>query len=765
MSDSGYKILIYHKSKLIDKIIANRNEYFNLILGRDENCQVQISDKIVSHQHAQLIFCEEGLFIQDLSSSNGTYLNRIKLNNNELTRLNLNDKIQFSISDKIMISVTEFSTQEEAVYSDSIISKFKSKNIVVLGRDKNVCDIVIDNPTISRKHATIVKKKGAYIISDEGSTNGVFINGRKIRRSVTITKSDVIFIGSHKISLEEGVSDLNEQLAIYSNGIEKVYNNSIVGLQSTHLSLTSNKLVAIMGPSGCGKSTLLKALNGDTPPTKGQVFLFDLELTENYEYLKTLIGYVPQDDIVHSQLTVKQCLYYSARLRNIPEENIENRITEVLQDLKIEERKNSLISELSGGQKKRVSIALELLAKPLLLFLDEPTSPLDPYVIKEFLDILKELTDNGTTVIMVTHKPDDLEYMDEVIFMAEGGAMAYHGDVTTYKKYFEVTSPVDVYNKISGKNAIIWIDRFRNNQNRKSTQSKQIEGIKNKSNISVISQFYWLLSRYIKIKTQDKGNFYLMLIQAPIIAVLICMIFSEVTGAVPFISAIAAIWFGSNNAAKEIVSEMAIYKRERMYNLSIFPYIFSKISVLSLFSIVQSAIYILIIYIYFSNQAVEVRLVNPIQAFCWMSFVSIVSSLFGLCISSLSKTTEIVMTTVPIVLIPQIMLAGLIAKIGSPIVEFISYLTLSRWATEGFNIIQEKIMVVHTCYDEQIGMVVRTEKPSPVKDVLFRQFHESYQDLPFSGTLPLDFIVLSSMFVVFLFVIHYSLKQKDPFKI
>jgi len=750
MSDSGYKILIYHKSKLIDKIIANRNEYFNLILGRDENCQVQISDKIVSHQHAQLIFCEEGLFIQDLSSSNGTYLNRIKLDSNKLTRLNLHDKIQFSISDKIMISVTEFSTQEEAVYSDSILSKFKSKNIVVLGRDKNVCDIVIDNPTISRKHATIVKNKGAYIISDEGSTNGVFINGRKIRGSVTITKSDVIFIGSHKISLEEGVSDLKDQLAIYSTGIEKVYNNSIVGLQSTHLSLTSNKLIAIMGPSGCGKSTLLKALNGDNPPTKGKVFLFDLELTENYEYLKTLIGYVPQDDIVHSQLTVKQCLYYSARLRNIPEENIENRITEVLKDLKIEERKNSLISELSGGQKKRVSIALELLAKPLLLFLDEPTSPLDPYVIKEFLDILKELTTNGTTVIMVTHKPDDLEYMDEVIFMAEGGAMAYHGDVTTYKKYFAVTSPVEVYHKISGKNAVIWIDRFRKIQNRKGTQSKQIEGIKNKSNISVLSQFYWLSSRYIKIKTQDKGNFYLMLIQAPIIAVLICMIFSDVTQAVPFISAIAAIWFGSNNAAKEIVSEMAIYKRERMYNLSIFPYIFSKISVLSLFSVIQSAIYIIVLYVYFSNQTVEFA--NPIQAFCWMSFVSIVSSLFGLCISSLSKTTEIVMTTVPILLIPQIMLAGLIAKIGSPIVELISYLTLSRWSNEGFNIIQEKIMV------PGIGAQKATEK-------LSLQFHESYKDLPSSGTLFLDFIVLSSMFVIFLFVIHYSLKQKDPLKI
>ena len=274
--------------------------------------------------------------------------------------------------------------------------------------------------------------------------------------------------------------------------------------------------------------------------------------------------------------------------------------------------------------------------------------------------------------------------------------------------------------------------------------------IKNKSNISVLSQFYWLSSRYIKIKTQDKGNFYLMLIQAPIIAVLICMIFADVTGAVPFISAIAAIWFGSNNAAKEIVSEMAIYKRERMYNLSIFPYIFSKISVLSLFSVIQSAIYIIVLYVYFSNQTVE--LANPIQAFCWMSFVSIVSSLFGLCISSLSKTTEIVMTTVPIVLIPQIMLAGLIAKIGSPIVELISYLTLSRWSTEGFNIIQEKIMV------PGIGAQKATEK-------LSLQFHESYKDLPLSGTLALDFFVLSSMFFVFLFVIHYSLKKKDPLKI
>ena len=584
---------------------------------------------------------------------------------------------------------------------------------------------------------------------------GKVIGGLKVACNTSTVKTPSFKLICYNLSLfsldKEGVSDLNDELAIYSNGIEKVYNKNITGLQSTHLSLISNKLIAIMGPSGCGKSTLLKALNGDNPPTKGQVFLFGLELTENYEYLKTLIGYVPQDDIVHSQLTVKQCLYYSARLRNIPEDNIEKRTETVLKNLKIYERKDNLISELSGGQKKRVSIALELLSQPLLLFLDEPTSPLDPYVIKEFFEILKDLTINGTTVIMVTHKPSDLEYMDEVIFMAEGGAMAYQGDVSSYKKYFDVTSPVDVYHKISGKNAIIWIDRFRKHQNRKHTNHKQIEGIKNKSNISSFYQFYWLFSRYIKIKTQDRGNFYLMLVQAPIIAVLICMIFSNVSAAVPFMSAIAAIWFGSNNAAKEIVSEMPIYKRERMYNLSIFPYIFSKISVLAIFSLVQSAIYILILFLHFSNQ--EVALANPFQAFCWMSFVSIVSSLFGLCISSFSKTTEIVMTTVPIVLIPQIMLAGLIAKISYPIVEFISYFTLSRWATEGFNIIQVDI--------KQLGF----EEPQNAKDFIEGQFHESYQDVPFYGTLSLDFIVLTSMFLTFLFLIHYSLKKKDPLKI
>ena len=214
---------------------------------------------------------------------------------------------------------------------------------------------------------------------------------------------------------------ISDELAITAIGIEKTYSNGVKGLKKMDLSIPSKSLLAIMGPSGCGKSTLLKALNGDTPPTKGKVFLFNLELSTNWQYLKTQIGYVPQDDIVHRQLTVEQCLYYTAKLRldNISDRYIDKKIDQVLADLNILEKKKNLISNLSGGQRKRVSIAVELMTDPLIMFLDEPTSPLDPQTIEDFLEILKKLSDRGTTVIMVTHKPEDLDYMDEVIFMAE----------------------------------------------------------------------------------------------------------------------------------------------------------------------------------------------------------------------------------------------------------------------------------------------------------------------------------------------------------
>ncbi|OUV44334.1 MAG: hypothetical protein CBC71_01590 [Rhodobacteraceae bacterium TMED111] len=763
---NNFKILFYHKNTLIKKIGAKSGVYFNFIVGSSSSSKVIIDENSISAEHIQIIFSKEGLFIQDLNSLNGTYVNGKKIKALELVKIDLNDRINLTKSENILINIVQFSSTTESLNDGALENILSKKNSVTIGRSKN-CDIVLESHSISRHHATIEKIQNGYQIIDNNSLNGIFINGRRIKGTVEISSTDVIFIGKHKLSIKGDISNISDQLAVYAKGIEKVYRNGVKGLKSVDLAIPSNTLLAIMGPSGCGKSTLLKALNGDSPPTKGKVFLYNLELTQNYEYLKTQIGYVPQDDIIHSQLTVYQCLYYSAKLRlcDASNDSISKKINQVLNELQIFEKKDNYISELSGGQRKRVSIAVELLSDPSLLFLDEPTSPLDPSVIDDFLQILKNLSKKGTTVIMVTHKPEDLEYMDEVVFLSTNGEMAYNGPAKAYKTYFNVQSPVAVFQQLIGKNAKFWVDKFSEGRSQQDfLNSKESKGIKNQSDKSALYQFYWLFIRYFKIKTQDKGNFKLMLVQAPIIAVLICLIFSDVSGAIPFITSIAAVWFGVNNSAKEVVSELSIYKRERMYNLSIFPYIFSKITVLCLFSIIQSAVYISILF--FRFQGSKILFENPLQAFLWMSFVAIVSTLFGLVISSFANSTEKVMTIIPIVLIPQIMLAGLITKINSFVVELISYLTISRWSTEGFNIIQKKILETVSIIDPtDPSKTISEKKELDALKVLNDQFHTSYQDIPMNGTLILDSFVLVFMAVLFTFTIYYSLKSKDPLNI
>ena len=214
--------------------------------------------------------------------------------------------------------------------------------------------------------------------------------------------------------------------------------------------------------------------------------------------------------------------------------------------------------------------------------------------------------------------------------------------------------------------------------------------VKSNSNTSLFLQYYWLTMRYFRIKTNDKINSAIMLLQAPIIAILICLIFDEISSGVLFMIAISSIWLGTQNAAREIVSEKAIYKRERMFNLDIFPYLLSKITVLTFFTIIQSFLFICILSIGYGNNIVSVN--NAIDAFFWMSFISVAATFLGLLLSASVNTTEKAMTIVPLILIPQIMLAGLITKVSSPLVEFLSYLTLSRWGVEGFNDIQQTVV-------------------------------------------------------------------------
>ncbi len=767
----------------------------SVVIGRKEQANensVVVNAQIVSGRHAILFLDSSGqLYIQDAGSTNGTFVNGKKLVPGQNYNISEQDKIRFSRSDTIELVVgpaTDKKPAQDAIMqSRSIEELLKTKRTISIGRSAT-CDITIDHRTVSREHAIIEKRQdGSIVITDKNSVNGTFVNSNRVRGKAYINKGDRLNIGWFEVPLEgiiSSVVDKDNSIAISVRNIEKIYPGGHVGLHRVSFNLSASSLVAVMGPSGCGKSTLLKGICGDTPVSSGTVNLFGKELTSNYQYLRSLIGYVPQDDIVHRDLTVIQSLYYSSKLRipNASEQQINKKITEILRELKINHLRNKRVSELSGGQRKRVSIAVELLSDPLVLFLDEPTSPLDPQTIEEFMQILKDLASNDTSIVMVTHKPEDLEFMDGVIFMTATGHVVYNEPVSDCLPYFGVNKIRHIYKELD-ENPDEWIGKWERSQNGDKSMADVKSPPQRPSKIDFFNQFKWLSKRYFSIKINDRSNTGLMILQAPIIAMLVCLIFKNIAMAVPFLMAVSAVWFGANNAAREIVCETAIFKRERMFNQGLLPYIFSKLLVLGAFAAIQSFLFIAIITLFYHKTSGPEDVVwnNPGLSFIWMLSLSLASSMMGLFLSSLVKTTERVMTIVPIVLIPQIMLAGIVARIDTFFVEIVSYLTLSRWGTEGFCILQKEVMVEKMEIKEGTGVpskeypgeivpieLVKSEQDSTANAVetIQGQFHESYEVFgDFGGTIGLDFIAIGLLTLCFFFGIFRALKLKDSIKI
>jgi ABC-type multidrug transport system ATPase subunit/ABC-type multidrug transport system permease subunit len=733
-------LLFYYNDQLLKKISFRGNEQTTVSIGRS-NSDIIIKADDLSQLHAQLVYDGNHVYIIDCNSTNGTYLNGKRLSNTRPELLKKEDNVLFGKQSKLLVkSSNEKVPAQSANNYETIAYKLNGKNELRIGRNPN-CDIVLPHESVSREHATVIKNEnGRYTVIDNNSLNGVFINGKKVKKA-DFTVSDKLYIGRFELSLEGKQRDLQNESAIRADTITKTYKNGFQALQETTFDLPSGGVIAIMGPSGCGKSTLLKVLNGTITPSTGNVYIHGLDLFDNFSYLKTQIGYVPQDDILHGELTVRQAIYFAAKIRlnGVSDETIAAKTEKLLLKLNIQEQADKPIAPLSGGQRKRVAIATELLSDPAILFLDEPTSPLDPQTIKEFMCILQSLSASGTTVIMVTHKPEDLYYMDRVIFMAKGGGMAFYGETNAYKAYFKVEQPVDVYVTISGDKAQQWVQQFTKSISGKAQLPATPHKRKNDKADS-FTQFYWLTCRNLKIKLNDQKNTAIMLLQAPLIALLLGLVFKELKLAVLFLITVSAIWFGVNNSVREIVAETAIYKRERMFNLMIFPYMFSKIIVLSLFALVQSILFISVITLCYKND--EIKWDHWGTGVVWMFYLTFCSTLLGLLVSAANDKTEKAMSIVPMLIIPQIILAGVVTVISSSLVELLSYFTISRWGTEGFTHIQLKTMETFPVLQGVPG-----KQKMDSYTFMKTQLHDTY-DLAFgaqAGTFPLNITILTIM--------------------
>ena len=564
-----------------------------------------------------------------------------------------------------------------------------------------ICDIILSPTGVAKHHATIRSKGNKLSIIDEGSVNGVFVNSTKIQsgREAILQNLDVIHIGNSKVIVFE--NSLYYQIFERSIRLDAVDIVKRVRVKfktkeiSSHINMNikPSEFVAFVGVSGAGKSTFMKCISGIDSPTAGTVYLNGEDLHENYEKLKYNIGYVPQDDIVYSNLTLHDMLHYAAKLRmpdNTKYKIRNQRIKEVLEIVQLTEVEHSYIRQLSGGQRKRASIAVELIADPNLFFLDEPTSGLDPGTERNIMKTLQKMSRMGKTIILVTHNTLNLHLCDKVAFFGEGGKLCFYGSPKDALEFFGVDDFVDIYNLIS-EDGEGWYEKFQNIYNFEKPQileEKPSNQIINKKK-SFFKQLIVLISRYTKLIFNDFQQMLLLFAQAPIIALALTLVATsdlyvtyEYTRGVMFCMACSCIWLGLLNSIQEICKEKVIIQKEYMADLKLSAYISSKFIVQAILAFIQS---LMVVWVFQkvkgqSSYSILIDGFWDIQIICFLAILA--ASTLGLLISAIVKNGNIALLIVPLLLVPQLLFSGIFFKLEG-VTETISNVVICRWAVEG----------------------------------------------------------------------------------
>ena len=665
-------------------------------------------------------------------------------------------------------------------------------------------DIVIAHPQVSSRHAQLHQIQGQFFIEDKGSANGTYVRGARIApgQKIAVQSGEKIYIGPMPLQIEVSGSGAAEivqeeysadrwagkplyEIEAWSLVLE-VTDRDNPGekkrlLDDVAFKALPGDMIALMGPSGAGKTTLLLTLNGYLPPTSGVVRINGEDLYSIYDTLRGSIGYVPQDDIVHPELTVFEAVRYSAKFRLPPdysEEEITARVEQTIKDLGLEGVKNLQIGKpekkiLSGGQRKRVNIALELVTDPVILFLDEPTSGLAADDTTALITLLHDLTKaTGKTIIMTIHQPakDEFEKFNLCLIMGYGGVPMYYGptqpdaykffgswkerlgqknDVNNPRDMFEMLALREkpIYDSMRARDpnaqrgharkyaALEWRKEFFNDQN--ATYRKMYSGRRSigtgqsgqglpEGRGQTHGQLRLLLSRYFKVKVRDVGGTAIMLLQAPIIGVLLGTVFvgqeksipawclgalQELSGkaqgpgttsadvlkkmevttdhtAAAFFLVVAAIWFGTSNAAREIVSERAIYLRERMVNLGLLNYVLSKYLLLAFFCLIQCTVLLAIVFFMLGFHGGPTAFLQQLGALVATSLSAVA---LGLLLSTIVDSSEAAMALTPIALIPQVVLGGLMVPMTTvPHLKWLMQGMPARWGFEA-TIVPERL--------------------------------------------------------------------------
>ncbi|MGW2595695.1 FHA domain-containing protein [Streptomyces sp. NPDC001515] len=580
-------------------------------------------------------------------------------------------------------------------------------------------ELVVSDLQVSRHHAEFhATPDGRFSIRDLGSHNGTYVNGQPLSKSgsALIGPNDIVGVGHSTFRLvgdrlEEfvdtgEVSFAARHLTVTVDGGKQI-------LKDVSFGVPEKSLIGVIGPSGSGKSTLLKALTGYRPADQGDVLYDNRNLYKQFAELRQRIGLVPQDDILHKELTVARALKYAAKLR-FPADTTENerqaRIHEVLAELKLDIHKDKKVTSLSGGQRKRVSVALELLTKPSLIFLDEPTSGLDPGMDRDVMQLLRGLADDGRTVLVVTHSVAELAICDKLLVMAPGGSVAYFGPPDEALNFFGYSTWADVFSAFENYRDYDWSGRWRGSQHyqlyaadidavaAQSVHMPPPQQMRPPKPQGWSAQLWTLMRRYVSVIASDKGFMGLMVILPAVLGVVSVVIpadfglappkppsrFNGDAGTIMLILVIGMTFSAAANSVRELIKERVIYERERATGLSRSAYLMSKVIVLGVITAIQGVI---ICGIGFATRDLpEEGLIMPPAVELCVTIIALgfTSMMFGLVISSLVKTAEKTMPLLVMFAIVQVVFTGILFQVyGSPGLEQFAWLMPSRWAIAG----------------------------------------------------------------------------------
>jgi ABC-type multidrug transport system ATPase subunit/ABC-type multidrug transport system permease subunit len=572
-------------------------------------------------------------------------------------------------------------------------------------------DLVLPELDVSRHHAELRKSPaGSYEIVDLGSHNGTYVNGQRVT-SKLLTEQDLVSIGHSTFRLKDGelVQFVDDgQVTFTAQDLVVKVSGGKVLLDHVTFPIPEKCLLGVIGPSGAGKSTLLGALTGMRPADTGTVLYDNRDLYQDYAELRYRIGLVPQESVLHMQLTARRALQYSAELRfpadtKATERDV--RVDEVMAELGLTKHSNTRADRLSGGQLKRVNVAQELLTKPSLLFLDEPTSGLDPGLDKSVMEQMRDLAHDGRTVIVVTHSVANLDTCDRLLVLVPGGKIAFYGPPDEGLSYFRLPGWAEVFQAFEAYPDRDWATEFAASPayaqyvlGQKQKPAPEANGLDLPATPppqrrGALRQMITLTRRYVRVISADRGYLLFMGLLPIILGALIHFVGSSAGLTGPphsnqnaeellLMLTICACLSGAASSVRELVKERTIYVRERAAGLSSGAYLFSKLIVLGVISIVQSA---LLVLIGLFGQKMPPKGALPgvpplLEILVGIAVLSLASMCLGLLVSAMVSTSEKAMPFLVLLTMAQVILSGgVVSLVGKAGLQQLAYIAPSRW--------------------------------------------------------------------------------------